>query len=146
MAASDPTCRTTERSTSRRRGPCGRRIEWRHSIVAEFKDTQVLPGDVDRSFWRSGDGDLSRLLQQAVKWVLHDRMPVSVTGSGLVELFAWETEPGFAVHILNYTNPSFAKGWFREVYPLGPQVVKMELPEGVRVSKVMALRAGAELW
>jgi hypothetical protein len=104
-----------------------------------------LPGDVDRSFWRSGDGDLSRILQQSVRWVLRDRMPVSVSGNGLVELFAWETEPGFAVHILNYTNPSFAKGWFREVYPLGPQTVKMELPEGAKVSKVMALRAGTEL-
>jgi len=104
-----------------------------------------FPGDVDRSFWRSGNGDLSRLLQQAVRWVLHDRMPVTVSGSGLVELFVWETEPGFAVHILNYTNPSFAKGWFREVYPLGPQVVKMELPESVRVSKVTALRAGTDL-
>jgi hypothetical protein len=104
-----------------------------------------LPGDVDRSFWRSGNGDLSRLLQQAVRWVSRDRAPVRVEGRGLVELFAWQTEPGFAVHILNYTNPSFARGLFRETYPLGPQTVKLELPEGVKVRKVQALRAGTEL-
>jgi Hypothetical glycosyl hydrolase 6/Beta-galactosidase trimerisation domain len=104
-----------------------------------------LPGDVDRSFWRSGDGDLSRLLQQTVRWVLHDRQPVQVAGNGLVELFAWETEPGLALHLLNYTNPNFAKGWFREVYSLGPQTVKMELPEGFGVRQVTALRAGASL-
>jgi hypothetical protein len=104
-----------------------------------------LPGDVDRSFWRSGNGDLSRLLQQAVRWVSRDRAPVRVEGSGLVELFAWQTEPGFAIHILNYTNPNFARGWFRETYPLGPQTVKLELPEDVKVRRVQALRAGAEL-
>jgi hypothetical protein len=68
-----------------------------------------------------------------------------VEGRGLVELFAWETEPGFAIHILNYTNPNFARGWFRETYPLGPQTVKLELPEDAKVRKVQALRAGAEL-
>ena len=104
-----------------------------------------LPGDVERSFWRSGNGDLSRLLQQAIRWVARDRMPVRVTGEGLAELFAWETEPGFAVHMLNYTNPNFALGWFRETYPLGPQAVRMDLPEGVKVRRVQALRAGAEL-
>jgi hypothetical protein len=104
-----------------------------------------LPGDVDRSFWRSGNGDLSRLLQQAVRWVSRDRAPVRVEGRGLVELFAWQTEPGFAVHILNYTNPNFARGWFRETYPLGPQTVKLELPEDVKVRRVQALRAGTDL-
>jgi Hypothetical glycosyl hydrolase 6/Beta-galactosidase trimerisation domain len=104
-----------------------------------------LPGDVERSFWKSGNGDLSRILQQAVRWVARDRMPVRVGGEGLVELFAWETEPGFAVHILNYTNPNFAKGWFRETYSLGPQTVKMELGEDVKVKRVQALRAGTEL-
>jgi hypothetical protein len=104
-----------------------------------------LPGDTDRSFWKSGNGDLSRLLQQAIRWVARDRMPVRVTGDGLVELFAWETEPGYAVHILNYTNPNFAKGWFRETYPLGAQTVRIELPEDVKVKRVQALRSGAEL-
>jgi hypothetical protein len=92
-----------------------------------------LPGDVERSFWRSGNGDLSRLLQQAIRWVARDRMPVRVSGEGLVELFAWETELGYAVHILNYTNP------------LGAQTVRLDLPEGVKVKKVQALRAGTEL-
>ncbi|HEY1338105.1 MAG TPA: alpha-amylase family protein [Bryobacteraceae bacterium] len=104
-----------------------------------------LPGDVERSFWKSGDGDLSRLLQQAIRWVTHGRAPVSVSGPGLVELFAWETEPGWTVHLLNYTNPNFAKGWFREVYQLGPQTVRMELPEGSRVKSVQALRSGGEV-
>jgi hypothetical protein len=104
-----------------------------------------FPGDGERSFWKSGDGDLSRLLQQAIRWVSRDRMPAHVTGDGLVELFGWETEPGYAIHILNYTNPNFAKGWFRETYPLGPQTVRMELPEYVKVRKVTALRAGVDV-
>jgi hypothetical protein len=96
-----------------------------------------LPGDVERSFRKSGDGDLSRLLRQAIRWVSRDRAPVHVTGEGLVELFAWETEPGYAIHILNYTNPNSAKA--------GLQTVRMELPEGVKARKVTALRAGAEI-
>ena len=27
------------------------------------------PGDIERSFWKSGNGDLSRLLQQSIRWV-----------------------------------------------------------------------------
>jgi hypothetical protein len=104
-----------------------------------------IPGDIERSFWKSGNGDLSRLLQQSIRWLSRDRAPVHVTGDGLLEIFAWQTEPGFAVHLLNYTNPAFAKGWFREVYPLGPQTVRMELPEGARVRRVQLLRSGAEV-
>ncbi len=104
-----------------------------------------FPGDLERSFWRSGDGDLSRLLQEAIRWVSYGRAPVQVSGPGLVELFAWETEPGFALHLLNYTNPSFAKGWFREAYLVGPQAVRMNLAEDVGVRRVVALRAGIEL-
>ena len=78
-----------------------------------------LTGDVERSFWRTGNGELSRLLQQAIRWVARDRMPVRVSGEGLVELFAWETEPGYAIHILNYTNPNSAMGWFRRHESVG---------------------------
>ncbi|HWB83845.1 MAG TPA: alpha-amylase family protein [Bryobacteraceae bacterium] len=100
-----------------------------------------IPGDIERSAWRSGDTDLSQLLGQSIAWLAHNSSPVTVSGKGLVEMFAWETEPGFAVHILNYTNPNFAKGWFHENYAIGPQRVTMQLPQGAKVKEVRLLRA-----
>jgi len=47
-----------------------------------------LPGDIERTFWKTGNGDLSRILQQAIRWLARDRMAVRVTGDGPVELFA----------------------------------------------------------
>jgi hypothetical protein len=56
-------------------------------------------------------------------------------------MFAWETSPGYAVHLLNYTNPNAQHGWVRSVYPLGPQQVRMKLPAGVKVRSVELLHA-----
>jgi len=95
-----------------------------------------FPGDIDRAGWRSGNTDLSLLLQNAVRWVLRGAQPASVAGEGMAEIFVWETEPGFAVHVVNYNNPNMTRGWVRRHYPLGPQQVRLELPEGVKVSRV----------
>ena len=56
-------------------------------------------------------------------------------------MFCWETNPGYAVHLLNYTNPNAHQGWLRSVYPLSPQTVSMKLPAGVRVKSVELLQA-----
>ena len=66
---------------------------------------------------------------------------MDVSGDGFVEMFAWETTPGYAVHLLNYTNPNAHQGWMSAVYPLGPQIVRMKLPPDVRVKSVELLRA-----
>ena len=104
-----------------------------------------FPGDIERSAWRSGNTDVSQLLQNSVRWLLRDRMPVTVEGEGFVELFAWETDPGYAVHILNYNNPNLHRGWIRRNYPIGRQVVKMEVPGGRRIARVQLLRAEREI-
>jgi hypothetical protein len=112
-------------------------------VIREKGSSRLVyfPGDIERSCWRSGNTDLSLLLQNAVRWLLRGASPVSVAGEGMAEIFAWETEPGFAVHVVNYNNPNMTRGWVRRHYPLGPQQVRMELPEGVKVSRVEALRA-----
>ena len=71
--------------------------------------------------------------------------PATVEGEGLVETFAWETQAGYALHVLNYTNPGAFKGWIREYYPIGEQRVKMSIPQGRRVSRVQLLRSGKDI-
>ena len=104
-----------------------------------------FPGDVDRTLWRSGHTDLSRLLQNAIRWVAGDSSPVTVTGPGVIETFAWETEAGFAVHVLNYTNPAMHRGWIREFYPIEAQKVRFRLPAGRSVHRVQLLQAGVDI-
>jgi hypothetical protein len=100
-----------------------------------------FPGDIERTFWLTGHGDLLRLLHNTIRWMTHDEAVVHVDGDGLVELFAWETAPGYAIHLLNYTNPNAHHGWLSDVYPLGPQTVSMTLPTGMKVKNVELLRA-----
>ena len=100
-----------------------------------------FPGDIDRTLWRSGHTDLSRLIRNSVRWVLRGRSPVTISGPGIVEAFFWETKAGFALHLLNYTNPAMHRGWIREFYPVGEQRVSMTLPAGKRVKRVELLRA-----
>jgi len=104
-----------------------------------------IPGDIDRSFWRSGNPDLSRLIKNVIGWLVRDRAPVAVTGDGIIETFAWETEPGFALHLLNYTNPNMLRGWFTGTYPVGTQLVRAELPEGIHGMRVDLLRAATSV-
>ena len=105
-----------------------------------------FPGDIDRTFWRSGNTDLSLLIQNVVRWVLGEaRARVSVSGEGIVELFAWETEPGYALHILNYTNPNMTRGFLRRFYAIGPQKVEFGTAAGRKITNVRALREGRTL-
>jgi hypothetical protein len=103
--------------------------------------TAYFSGDIERTYWLTGHGDLLRLMHNTINWLTHDERVVSIDGDGLIEMFCWETEPGYAVHLLNYTNPNTHHGWLRSVYPLGPQTIRMKLPSGVRVKSVQLLEA-----
>jgi hypothetical protein len=103
-------------------------------------------GDVDRTFLRSGNPDFSRLMSNAIRWILKGtEPPATVEGRGLVELFAWETEPGFALHILNYTNPGLTHPYISDFYPTGPLKAKFQIPNGRRITQVRTLRGSREL-
>ena len=95
--------------------------------------------------WKSGHTDLARLLQNSIRWVAGANPPVTIRGDGVIEAFAWETEAGFAVHVLNYTNPAMHRGWLRAFYPIGAQHVQLMLPANRRVTRVELLRAEADI-
>ncbi len=105
-----------------------------------------FPGDLCRTSWTSGNTDLNRLLRNAIGWLVsRAEAPATVKGPGMIELFAWETEPGFALHILNYTNPRMTRPSLRRFYPAGPFDVTFRLPAGASVRQARALRSGRTL-
>ncbi len=116
-------------------------------VIRELDKSRLIyfPGDIERTMWRSGHTDLTRLLQNSIRWLLNDEAPVTIQGDGVIESFAWETETGFAVHILNYTNPAMHRGWIREFFPIGAQKVSMKLPNGHRVKRIELLRAETDV-
>ncbi|HEU5080932.1 MAG TPA: alpha-amylase family protein [Opitutaceae bacterium] len=102
-------------------------------------------GDCERSAWRSGNTDLAQVFLSAIRWALRDRAAVAVRGDGFIEAFAWETDPGYAVHLLNYNNPHLHRGWIRKQYPIGAQKISLALPAGRRVARAQLLRAETNL-
>ena len=84
---------------------------------------RVRPGQpsLPQCFAKSGSHGLHILLEmltapagaREISWVRGPDSLVSITGEVLIEAFAWETEPGYALHLLNYTNPNMTHGAIR---------------------------------
>ena len=117
------------------------------AVFREIGQSRVayFAGDVDRTCWRSGNSDMSQLLQNAISWVRGPDSLVSITGEGLIEVFAWETEPGYALHLLNYTNPNMTHGAIRHTYSLGPQLVRFRVKQDRVIKTVRSLHLGTSL-
>lgn len=99
-----------------------------------------FPWDIDRSFWEILNPDHGRLLANAVRWVLRDEMPVTVTGPGVLDVAVWRQDSSITVHLVNLTNPMMMKGPIRELYPVGAQQVRIRLPKGVDPKAVKLLK------
>jgi Hypothetical glycosyl hydrolase 6/Beta-galactosidase trimerisation domain len=104
-----------------------------------------LAEDVDAGYWRTGAGDLGDLVLGALHWLTEDRIAVQVKGDGLLEIHAWQTDVGYAIHLLNFTNPNFRAGALRHNYAVGPQHLRLQLPPAQLVRKVSLLRTGIDL-
>ncbi len=115
--------------------------------VRELGDARLvyIAEDVDGGYWRTGERDLGDLLAGALRWLTGDDLPVRIEGSGLLEVFGWETEPGYAVHLVNHTNPNFRGGALREIYPVGPFRVTLDTGDERPVRSVRLLKAGTEM-
>ncbi len=105
----------------------------------------TFAGDIERSYWLTGHGDLLRLLHNTIRWITRNEQIVQVEGEGFIEMSGWETAAGYAVHLLNYTNPNAHHASMQSVYPLGSQTVRMKLPQGARAKSVELLRGGQSL-
>jgi hypothetical protein len=104
-----------------------------------------IPWDIDRTFWEVLCVDHGRLLKNAITWASNELSPVEVEGPGVLDVTVWRQRDSMTVHLVNLTNPMLMKGPLREMIPIGPQRVRIRLPEGTRAKKVQLLTAGTSL-
>lgn len=104
--------------------------------------TAYLAGDMDATYWRLDNPDLGRQFVNVVQWLLNGKNPVTVSGDGLMEVIGWQTRPGYAIHLLNYNSPNAFRGHMRKPVPLGPQTVRLRLPDSTKLRSARLLRAG----
>ena len=115
-------------------------------MVREGNGTVVyFTDDIDRTFWLTWNPDLGRLLGNAVRWAAANSQSAEVVGPGLLDIFYWETEPGLALHLLNYTSPALLKGPARQISTVGAQEIRLRLPQGFRPAKLTLLNAQKEI-
>src|SRR4029079_6631255 len=91
-----------------------------------------FPGDIDRTFWEILAVDHGTLLRNAIEWALNEEKPISVTGSGMLDVVAWKQKQSMTVHMVNLTNPMLFKAPYRELIPSPPQTVLVKLPAGTK--------------
>jgi hypothetical protein len=117
------------------------------AVVRERGSSRLvyLAEDVEAGYWRTTAGDLGDLATNAIHWLVGDTSPLKVEGEGLIEIYGWQTEPGYAVHLVNFTNPYFRAGLTRRNYPVGEQKVRMELRDSKPVKQARLLRSGQTL-
>jgi hypothetical protein len=87
--------------------------------------------------------DHGRLLRNAISWATNETPPVEVDGPGVLDVTIWRQRDSLTVHLVNLSNPMMMKGPLREVLPVGPQTVRIRMPEGTRARKVQLLTAGS---
>ena len=100
-----------------------------------------IAGDVDSSFWRLDHMDLGRQMSNAVRWLLQEKNAVEVEGDGLMEVIAWETQRGFAIHLLNYNGANAFRGHMRRPVALPSQSVRVTLPADKKIRHASLLHA-----
>jgi hypothetical protein len=101
--------------------------------------------DIEATYWRTGADDLGDLLINALRWMIGNNTPLQVEGHGLVETYGWETEVGYAVHLINYTNPNFRTTGSRHIFPVGDQKVRLTLPDLKPIKRATLLHSGQPL-
>jgi hypothetical protein len=98
-----------------------------------------FPWDIDRTFWEIMCQDHGIVLANAVRWAANEEQPLRVEGPGVLDVALWKQQSSVTVHLVNLSNPMMMKGPLREILPVGPQKVRVKLPEGAKARNVRFL-------
>jgi len=103
-----------------------------------------FPWDIDRTFWEIMNQDHGIVLANAVRWAANEEQPLRVEGPGVLDVSLWKQQASVTAHLVNMSNPMLMRGSFREILPVGPQKVRVRLPDGAKARNVRFLVSAAK--
>ena len=101
-----------------------------------------LPADIDRRFALSNLPDHGNLLRNLVRWAVHDDIPLTVEGPGLIDCHLYQQPGRLVLHLVNLTSAATWRSPVDELIPVGPLKVKLRLPHGMSVNALQYLVTG----
>jgi hypothetical protein len=84
-----------------------------------------LPADLDRRYAKEHLPDHGNLLANLVRWASGDHMPVSVSGTGMIDCHLYRQESSLILHLVNLTSAATWRAPLDELIPVGPITVKI---------------------
>lgn len=103
-----------------------------------------MPADLDRCYTRDFLPDHRHLLANAVRWCLHDDLPLRVEGAGLFDCSLYEQPGRLILHMVNHSGPYAWRAPAEEFVPVGPLKVWIKTA-GQIPSEVRLLCAGTKV-
>jgi hypothetical protein len=104
-----------------------------------------FPSDIDRTFWEVLCVDHLKLLRNTVLWANNEAPVVEVEGPGLIDVTVWRNPGSITIHLVNLTNPMAMKGPYRDFFPIGPHILKLDLPSHLQAKQAQLLVANKSI-
>lgn len=87
-----------------------------------------LPADIDRRFAQGNLTDHGTLLANILHWLIGERLPLRVVGSGFIDCHLYEQPGRLVLHILNLTNSGSWRAPLDDQVPLHPVRIVLRQP------------------
>jgi hypothetical protein len=104
-----------------------------------------LPADLDRRYFTENLPDHATLLANLVRWAAAGRMPLEVSGPGLLDCHLYQQPGRLMLHLANLTNEASWRAPMEELIPVGPLRVRVKLNADLRGNRAECLVAGHRL-
>jgi hypothetical protein len=87
-----------------------------------------MPADIDRQYAREHLPDHARLMVNIVRWLADDTVPLTIDGTGLIDIHLYEQPGRTILHVVNLTSEATWRAPLDELIQVGPFKVAMPAP------------------
>jgi hypothetical protein len=90
-----------------------------------------IPADLDRQYARANLPDHGDLLKNIILWAADGKLPMTISGTGLIDCHLYQQTNRLILHIVNLSGHGAWRQPVDEFIPIGPLQVNVKLPVGV---------------